>query len=70
MLGYGKTGEVRRIAAPGESWGGRPWSDPSGLVAGAPEASGAQLHVQHLQEELNTRLRGQLCWNSLPATQL
>lgn len=41
-----------------------------GLVAGDPRASGAQLHVQHLQEELNTRLGGQLCRNNLPPAQL
>ena len=47
-----------------------------GVVLGAYPGAGVyraletQLQVQPLQEELNTRLFGQLCWNSLPSAQL
>lgn len=51
--------------------------DPRGelgrQVVARPQAAGAlgaQLQLQHLQEELNTRPLGQLCWNSLPPAQL
>lgn len=42
----------------------------SGLCAGAEGALGPPHLVQHFQGELNTRLLGQLCWNSRSPAQL
>lgn len=69
-LGYGKTQEAR-LQLPG-----RAGEVGYGVVLGPRPGAGAegaletQLQVQHLQEELNTRLLGQLCWNNRPPVQL
>lgn len=43
------------------------WGLGSSLGAGSEGGLGTPLPVEHLEEELNTKLLGQLCWNSPPA---
>ena len=69
-LGYGKTQEAR-LQLPGRAgeagYGVVLGPCPGAGVKGALET---QHQVQHLQEELNTRLLRQLCWNNHPPVQL
>lgn len=61
---------TERPAGPRESRGRLLGNPKPGLRLELDGVPGTQLQVQHLQEALNTRPGGQLCWNSRPPPQL